>query len=195
MRLSLLLAHPDPQSLNGALATAVREASEGAGHRVAFHDLAAEGFDPRPTAREIVEHRSDDPLVERHCRELADADGLILVHPNWFSGPPALLKGWVERVVRAGVAFRRASDGRIEPMLRADVALLITTANTRRREGEEDDLDHFWRDVVLAPCGVGRVERLAFAPVVASTPEERRAWLAEASDRVRTIFGTTRPAG
>jgi NAD(P)H dehydrogenase (quinone) len=44
-------------------------------------------------------------VIELHCREIADVDGII-VHPNWWGQPPAILKGWVDRVLRPGVAYR-----------------------------------------------------------------------------------------
>ena len=45
-------------------------------------------------------------LVASHCEELARADGIIIVHPNWWGAPPAVLKGWVDRVFRPEVAYR-----------------------------------------------------------------------------------------
>jgi len=43
--------------------------------------------------------------IQRHCAEIRQADGLVIVHPNWWGEPPAMLKGWVDRVLRAGVAY------------------------------------------------------------------------------------------
>lgn len=188
MNLSVILAHPDPDSLNHALARTVASALEDRGHQVTTHDLYAEGFDPRLGTLEIAEHRSDDPLVERHASELARADGLVVVHPNWFDLPPAVLKGWVDRVVREGTAFTR-SEGGFQGRLRAAAALLVTTANASYDAETGDRLDDFWRGIVFAACGVPRVERVHCTPVIASTLETRRAWLTEAAERAGTLFG------
>ncbi|MDZ7802163.1 MAG: NAD(P)H-dependent oxidoreductase [Trueperaceae bacterium] len=192
MNISLLLAHPNPESFNHALAEAAAAALRGAGHEVAFHDLQAEGFDPVMTAREVREHRSDDPLVERHCDELRHAGGLVVVHPVWFDQPPAILKGWIDRVVRQETAFRRTPDGRVEGLLGVGRALLIHTANMRPRDEASDPLVTFWR-TVLDPCGVTDVRRTLLAPVVTSTHEQRAAWLREVAEQVAAAFPAADP--
>ena len=46
------------------------------------------------------------PPIRQHCDEIAEADGIVVVHPNWWGQPPAMLKGWIDRVLRVGVAYR-----------------------------------------------------------------------------------------
>lgn len=188
MTLSLILAHPDPASLAHALARSALEALEERGHDVRFHDLHAEGFDPRLTAAEIATHRSDDPLIERHAAELVQADGLVIVHPIWFDLPPAVLKGWVDRVVREGTAFEHATDGGFRSLTRLRAALLVTSANAPYDDAVGDGSDRFWRDLVLPTCGVRRVERLHFTPVVTRTLAVRRAWLEEVAATAEATF-------
>lgn len=187
---SLILAHPDPGSLNHALARSAVEALEERGHDVRFHDLYAEGFDPRLSAAEIADHRSHEPLVERHADELARAEGLVIVHPNWFDLPPAILKGWVDRVVREGTAFERGANGGFRGLTRLRAALLVTTANAPYDGATGDGLDRFWRDLVLPTCGVARVERLHLTPVVTSTLAVRRGWLEEVAARAEATFAS-----
>jgi len=43
--------------------------------------------------------------IKQHCEEIALVDGIVIVHPNWWGQPPAILKGWVDRVIRPGVAY------------------------------------------------------------------------------------------
>lgn len=190
MILSVILAHPDPESLNHALARAALEALRELGHDVRFHDLYAERFDPRLTTVEIAEHRSHDPLVERHADELARADGLVIVHPDWFDLPPAVLKGWVDRVVRDGTAFERDATGGFRGLTRLRAALLVTTANAPYAGTTGDGLDRFWREAVLPTCGVERVERLHLTPVVSSTLATRRGWLEEVAARAEAMFAS-----
>ncbi|MDZ7707812.1 MAG: NAD(P)H-dependent oxidoreductase [Trueperaceae bacterium] len=191
MTISLILAHPNPDSLNHALARSVFAALRESGHDVVVHDLYHERFDPCLTAGEIATHRSDDPLVERHAAEIQGADGLVLIHPNWFDQPPAILKGWVDRVIRDGTAFRRTADGGFEGLLDIGAALLVTTANAPYDAAAGDAIDAFWKGFVLPICGVSTVERLHLTPVVASSLEQRRAWLDEAAERAQALF----PAG
>ena len=106
MKILLILGHPDPDSLNHAIAHAVRDDLRSVGHEVVFHDLCEEGFSPMLTSEEIPESATIHPVLEAHCEELASADGIVIVHPNWWGQPPAILKGWIDRVFRPGVAYR-----------------------------------------------------------------------------------------
>ncbi len=110
MKILVVLGHPDPGSLNHALAATAVSALEQLGHKVLFHDLYAEGFEALLPAEEIPEDGPVDPKVLAHCEELAAADGIVIVHPNWWGMPPAILKGWIDRVVRPGVAYRFLED-------------------------------------------------------------------------------------
>ena len=104
------------------------------GHEVFFHDLCAERFDPLLPAREFPKGAVLSPELERHCREIAEADGIIIVHPNWWGQPPAILKGWIDRVIRPGVAyeFLEGDQGEGVPvgLLKAKAALVFNTSNT-----------------------------------------------------------------
>jgi len=187
MRISLILAHPDEESFNHALAGSVRDALEAEGHEVTLHDLHGERFDPRMTREEVRTHRSQDASVEAHVAEIVAADGLVFVHPVWFDAPPAILKGWVERVLREGDAFERGVDGGFVGRLQAEAALLVTTQNAPRGEGV-DAVDHFWSEFVLPAMGVREVERVTLTPVVASDETQRRAWLDEVATTARRRF-------
>lgn len=191
----LILAHPNPTSLNHALADAVRGALVEHGHTVWFHDLYAEALDPVLPAGEVPRDAPLDAVIARHCEELASADGIVIVHPNWWGQPPAILKGWIDRVMRPGVAYRflegDAGDGVPVGLLRARAALILNTSNTpRSRELASfgDPLETLWRNCVFGLCGVERVERRMFGVVVTSTAEQRRAWLGEATELAVHLF-------
>ena len=106
MRVSVILAHPDPGSFNHAIARRTEAALRRDGHAVRFHDLYAEGFDPVLPAKEIPRQAELDDVVARHCREIAEAEGVVVAHPNWWGMPPAILKGWIDRVIRPDVCYR-----------------------------------------------------------------------------------------
>jgi putative NADPH-quinone reductase len=194
----VVLAHPDPGSFNHAIARAAAAALERLGHAVVSHDLHAEGFDPVLEAAEIPRRATLAPAVQRHCAELAAADGIVIVHPNWWGQPPALLKGWIDRVVRPGVAYEfqegDAGEGVPVGLLRARTAVVFNTSNTpaaRERDVFGDPLEAIWKRCVFDLCGVHDVRRRTFGVVVTSTPEERRAWLREVEEIVCAAF----PAG
>ncbi len=195
MKVLVILAHPAPGSFNHAIAQTAVETLRVAGHAVIFHDLQAEGFDPVYTAAELAREAALPPAVAQHMEEVCAADGLVVVHPNYWSRPPAILCGWVDRVLRPGRAYRFVPDGRggarPEGLLRARAALVFNTANTPQEIEEAwfgDPLEVHWRKVVFGLCGVPTVSRRNFSPVITSTPEQRRAWLEEVAAAVRTHF-------
>ena len=195
MQISLILGHPRPGSFNHAIAETAAATLEQNGHAVAYHDLYAEGFDPILPYEEIPKAAVLDPVIERHCREVAEADGIIVVHPNWWGQPPAILKGWIDRVIRPGIAYEflegDTGDGVPVGLLRAKAALVFNTSNTpepREREAFGDPLEGLWRRCILDLCGVRAFDRRMYCVIVTSTPEQRATWLRDVASVVACAF-------
>ena len=186
LNISIILAHPNPGSFNHAIAMTAAETLRRNGHLVKLHDLCQEQFPPLLSAAELRKDAELDPVVAQHCREIIQANGIIIVHPNWWGMPPAILKGWIDRVLRPGVAYRfvEGDQGEGVPvgLLKAGAALVFNTANTpdaREREVFGDPLETLWKNCVFGLCGVKNVHRRTFTVVITSTPDLRAGWLAE----------------
>lgn len=195
MRILIVLGHPHPGSLNHAIAHAVRGDLLEAGHEVVFHDLYAEHFDPLLIADEIPESGNVPTVIQAHCDELRLADGIVIVHPNWWGQPPAILKGWIDRVVRPGVAYRfeegDGGEGIPIGLLRAKAAVVLNTSNTqevREQAALGDPLEAIWRRCIFDLCGVRSFYRRMFTVVVTSTGAQRAAWIEEAKELCRRAF-------
>jgi len=195
MNVSVILAHPDVQSFNHAIARAAVEELKHNRHRVFFHDLHAERFDPLLPAREIPKDAPLPPDITTHCREIAAADGIIVVHPNWWGQPPAILTGWIDRVIRPGWAYRfeEGDKGEGVPvgLLKARAALVFNTANTPPERDAAvfgDPLETIWKNAIFGLCGVATFHRQTFTVVVTSTLEQRREWLASVRKTVSRYF-------
>jgi NAD(P)H dehydrogenase (quinone) len=199
-RILIVLGHPDPASLNHALAHAVRDDLREAGHEVSFHDLYAERFDPLLAAEEIPDTGAVSIPIQAHCDDLHSADGIVIVHPNWWGQPPAILKGWIDRVFRPGVAYRfeegDSGEGIPVGLLRAKAAVVLNTANTpgaREQTAFGDPLEAIWRRCIFDLCGVRSFHRRVFSVVVTSTEQQRAAWIEEAKALCRGAFGAPSP--
>ena len=195
MNVLVILAHPTPGSFNHAIAEAVVMALESGGHSGVFHDLYNEGFDPVLRTEEIAKDSVVDPVIGGYCRQLSMADGIVIVHPNWWGMPPAVLKGWVDRVMRPGVAyeFEDGDSGEGVPvgLLKAKAAVVFTTSNTPEKREQEvfgDPLETLWRTCIFDLCGVRKYHRKNFGIVVTSTLEERQQWLSEVGEIVGQVF-------
>jgi putative NADPH-quinone reductase len=198
MEISVILAHPEPTSFNHAIAHAACQTLERLGHTVTFHDLYEEGFDPLLPAEELPSEAALSPILKRHCEELQQADGLVIVHPNWWGQPPAMMKGWIDRVLRPGVAykFEEGDSGEGVPvgLLRVQAALIFNTSNTppdREQAVFGDPLDNLWKRCILDFCGIKNVVRQTFSVVITSTPEQRAQWLQQVEQTVTATFPQT----
>lgn len=201
MIISVILAHPDPNSFSHAIASAATETLHKHGHEVAFHDLYAERFDPILLNEEIPREAMLGPVLKRHCDEIAAADGIIVVHPNWWGQPPAILKGWIDRVIRPDVAYRfvDGDNGEGVPvgLLKARAALVFNTANTpeqREREVFGDPLETLWKNCIFGLCGVETFHREMFGVMVTSTEKQRAEWLQRVREAVEKHFPAKMPA-
>jgi putative NADPH-quinone reductase len=201
LRIFSLLAHPRDNSFCHALSKRARDALEAEGHQIDHHDLYAEDFDPRLTAEEAysigdtleeVLSRSEDPVVARHRDGISNADGLLVVHPNWWGKPPAILAGWLDRVLVPGVAYRlQTADGLPEGLLSIRKAVVFNTSDTeaeRERLELGDPLELIWGRCVLPYCGALDYERHVFRPVVGSSYPQRQDWLEETARISRNAF-------
>ncbi len=193
MRVLLLYAHPNPESYNAALFAAVREGLVEAGHEVDVCDLYAEGFQPVLTREERVGYH-DIPAnrgpVDGYVRRVENAEALVMVHPVWNFGLPAILKGFFDRVFLPGVSFKMV-DGKVRPSLHNIRKLLIVTTYGGAR----------WRALLMGdpPRKVGtRVIRAVIHPTASmrylahydmnrSTPESRKAFLDKARAAARAF--------
>ncbi|HYW81383.1 MAG TPA: NAD(P)H-dependent oxidoreductase [Thermoguttaceae bacterium] len=192
MKILVVIGHQHKGSFCHAIVETAIGQLESAGHEVIFHDLYEEQFDPILPQAEIPPDAELDPVVCRHRDEVSEADGYLIVHPNWWAQPPAVLKGWLDRVLRQGHHYRFGPEGVIG-MLTGKKALVFTTSNTPREAELElygDPLENLWKTCVFGFCGVEDFYRRNFESIVMSTPEQRAGWLED----VRHIVGKRFPA-
>lgn len=195
MKILAVLAHPDEASFSHAIAATAVAALKRHGHEVVLLDLYREQLDPVLPAPEIPENGKIDPSIRDHCRELALADGIVVIHPNWWGMPPAILKGWIDRVFRPGVAYRFLDgdhgEGVPVGLLKAKAAIVFNTSNTPAEREQNifgDPLEALWKTCVFDLCGVKAFHRRMFGVMVASTPEQRGRWLDEVRETVGRFF-------
>ncbi|GGH22425.1 NAD(P)H-dependent oxidoreductase [Paenibacillus segetis] len=195
MKVSVILGHPYDKSFNHAIAEKVTSTLARNGHEVSFHDLYQEQFNPIITPQELISDKSDDPLVQFHCNQIKEADGIVIIHPNWWGQPPAILKGWIDRVLRQEVAytFDAGDSGGGLPigLLKAKVGVVFNTSNTpveREINVFGDPLERIWKSCVFDFCGLNHVIRKMYCVVADSTPEERAEWLQDSVNVINEHF-------
>ena len=122
MNVLVVHAHPVEESFSRALRDTVVRAVEAAGHTATVIDLYAEDFDARISEAERRAYHGAGPVVSadvaRHVDLVRAAEALVFVYPTWWFGMPAILKGWLDRVLVPGVAFGfDERTGKVKPGL------------------------------------------------------------------------------
>ena len=125
MDVLVVCAHPDADSFTHAITRVVERGLARGGHHTTTLDLYALEF---AAAMSVDEHRAYqawtattaappvlDPMVAEHIALVAAAQTIVFVYPTWWSQPPAILKGWLERVLLPGVAFTFDAKGKVQP--------------------------------------------------------------------------------
>ena len=117
------------------------------------------------------------------------------MHPNWWGQPPAILKGWIDRIIRPGVAYEflegDGGEGIPVGLLKAKAALIFNTSNTpaeRELAAFGNPLETLWKNCIFGLCGVTVVYRETFGVVVTSTAEQRQQWLTKVRRVVADYF-------
>ena len=112
MRILVVFCHPSDESYGAALFEMACRTLRAAGHDVRERDLYRDGFDPVMSRQEWTDYLTrTGTIVDKHPGHVDDltwAEGLVVIYPTWFYGPPAMLKGWLERVWLPGIAFEIA---------------------------------------------------------------------------------------
>lgn len=189
----VVLGHPDPGSFCHALAERYCAAAAENGQDASLEDLYAEGFDPllkrneRP-GPDYVLH--DD--VAGELRKLRAADVLVLVYPIWFGSPPAIIKGYVDRVMGANFDAENLPRDVPNTMLEGKRLVLISTSQTTRpwleEHGQYVGLQQAFDRYLADAYGMTGPDRMHFDAIVPGVkPDYLRQCLEELRQHVRGI--------
>jgi NAD(P)H dehydrogenase (quinone) len=167
-RHAVILCHPDPHSFNHGVADAYYNAVREAGQAVVLRDLYAIGFDPvlkaeeRPTLPSHV--LSSDVAVELEA--IAESDVFVLIYPIWFGSPPAMMKGYIERVLGAGVLPDAIEKRTRNDLLGNKRLLSFTTSATSdiwlNEQGQEQGLRSVFDNYLVHAFGMHSQEHKRF---------------------------------
>ena len=137
MKILVVSAHPSNESFVASLRTAVLEELTEMNHEIRHHDLYAEEFNPVFSAYERLNHvgnlelkLQNLPDLRIHVQDIQWAEALVFVYPTWWSGQPAILKGWIDRVLMNEVAWVLPEGAaRIRPLLTNIRKVVVVTTH------------------------------------------------------------------
>ena len=198
MKHVIILAHPNRHSFNATLAAAYATAAKLLGDQVLLRDLYGLDFKPAlqgcemPFSPEF--HPGDDVILERAL--IADADVFALVYPLWLNAPPAMLKGYLERVFGFGFAYGRGGRSS-EPLLTGKKLISITTSGAPtqwvQETGALDAIRTLFDRYFSELCGLTLVDHLHFGSIVPGIRDDAVQRMAnEVAEAIRRNFGRNR---
>jgi NAD(P)H dehydrogenase (quinone) len=138
MKHLIVYAHPNPESFNHAILETTVHTLKNKGHEVVVRDLYALNFQPvlkpEDTAAMIAGQTPEDIKTEQQF--ISQADAITFIYPIWWTGLPAILKGYVDRVFSYGFAYAYGEAG-IDKLLKGKKGLIINTHGTPKEIYDE----------------------------------------------------------
>lgn len=178
MKHLIVYAHPRKESFNHAILETAVTGLEQTGHEVVVRDLYAIGFNAVVSSSEIIGGISED--IEREQEYLKWADVVTFIYPIWWTGLPAILKGYIERVFTYGFAYKYV-NGEQMGLLKGKKAVIIHTQGKSNAEYAASGLDKALRLTsdkgIFEYCGFEILYHVVFDAVMKSDENTRRAWL------------------
>ena len=178
MKILAVLAHPNRDSFTAALMDEFVASAETAGHSIVIADLYAEEFDPRFDMDDVSHYGGlvevPDVIATEHKR-VKDADAMAFFFPLWWWSMPAILKGWVDRVLSSGFAFDFVDGHSTGLLTHRKVALFCPAATDQgyyRRYGYHSGFQRLVDAGIFGYCGISDVEAHIF-PEVEDNEEAR----------------------
>jgi putative NADPH-quinone reductase len=183
-RVAVIVGHPAADSWCGALADSYAAAARAGGHEVRMVHLAQLDFDPslHEGYRQI---QALEPDLLAAQATVAWAEHLVIAYPIWWGSVPALLKGFLDRILLPGFAFKyRPGKAFPEQLLRGRSAQLLVSMDTPpwyfrwvyRMPGIVQ-----LKKTTLEFCGIAPVKVAAFGPLISSSSAQRASWLVKAA--------------
>ncbi len=190
---TIVLAHPRRNSFNHVLAQTIKEVTIDAGATADILDLYQDGFDPVLSMSELQRKMTTDDLSLEYARKLSKSALVIFLYPLWWGMPPAILTGFLNRILLPGFAFEflfsdggfaSQNDGLRRPLLQADF-LVMYSANEELHKDEILATESIWTKSIahymgIQNCQVGYIDRLR-----KRSRRERTAWIKSVSAQVQ----------
>lgn len=185
-KIAIINGQPNPESYNHSLQQAYIEGAQQSGAEISVIEISKLKFDPN-LAYGYSKRMNLEPDLEKAINAIKNADHTVWIHPIWWYGIPAQMKGFIDRTFLPGITFKSHPDKAFpEQLLKGKTARIITTSDTPlwyyslwMKSPAKNQL----KKGVLEFCGVKPVKTTYIAPIKNSTEDFRKQWI----EKVRKI--------
>lgn len=192
MNILLIYCNPSSESYSHAIKTIITEVCSANGHEVILRDLYAMKFDPVLTMTEmeaIKRGEISDEIKQEHDH-IRKADLIILIYPLWWNGPPALLKGYVDRIFSYGFAYSYNEQGAVKLLTEKNIIIFTpngTPKDIYEKNGRYSSINQAMHDGIFRFCGMNVLAHYYFCSGRKSTLTERVTGLEEVRGIAREL--------
>jgi len=187
MKHLVVYCHPDPKSFCHAILENVLDTIRGKGHEVRVKELYADGFDPILKGSDFAAFQAGKtpPDIKAEQDHILWAETMTVIHPVWWTGMPAMLKGYIDRVFSLGFAYAFGPDGPTGLLSGRKVVILSTQGADKEQydsAGVTDAMKKASDIAIYALCGMEVLEHKFFGGVTSVDDETRKRYLAEVKE-------------
>ena len=180
----IIFAHPNPNSFTKAMVERVVQATQTAGANVVIRDLYAMNFNPILSAAEMKGELSAEILQEQQY--IREADLITLIYPVWWMGFPAILKGYLDRVLTHGFAYKTDETGSVGLIHGKKMQQFINIGSNvaeYQANGYAKGLDICLVNGLFNFCGIMDIENYLFGSLYSITDIERQGMLEQVAEK------------
>ncbi len=173
----IIVAHPSTDSFSHQSADALVERGRKLGWNVVVRDLYAIGFDPvlSPSDMDMMRSGSTPRDIAYEQKLISDADIVTFLYPMWWTGFPAIMKGYIDRVLSWGFAYKN-ENGKVVGLLKDKKVFLFTSMGNDIARYEENNLLEAFKkihsDEIFGFCGMEVVGQQFFSQITSATKEQ-----------------------
>lgn len=181
----IVYSHPNPKSFCHAILETAVKTLQSKGHEVVVRDLYALGFDPVLKGSDFVEFQSGKiPAdIKAEQEKISGAEVITFIYPIWWTGLPAMMKGYIDRVFSLGFAYSVGEWGPVGLLTEKKAVIFNTTGAAKELYDESGMFDAIKKTSdtgILNFCGVGILEHKFFTSVPSTDDATRKGYLSEA---------------
>ncbi len=193
MNILIVYSHPYSKSFNHAIKKSVETVLKDFGHQVRVRDLYKGSFDPVLSVTDLAAIRSGKVPsdIKNEQKHVAWADAFVVIHPVWWTGLPAMMKGYIDRVLSFGFAYTY-ENGAPKGLLTGKKVFIINTTGSPydyySQIGMHAVLKRTSDEGIYAFCGMEVIEHIFLGAVPAVTDDVRKGYLLDVVKKIKDCF-------